>query len=116
MLVNICYEKLHTTSRTHIAWIGIGRLFQTFTRHQLHTPDRFRYKRGIIQPASQHESFPGGSVGSYYQHAKMMPIHQVAGANAGWCWPFRFAVHDFRLGVAKLFSLGGSTRHEVTHS
>src|SRR6185503_8835655 len=44
-------ETVHTTNRTHIAWIDIGRLFQAFTRHQLHTPDRFRYKRDIAQPA-----------------------------------------------------------------
>jgi hypothetical protein len=31
---------------------------------------------------------------------------EVAGANAGWRWQFRFAVHGFWSGVAQLFSLG----------
>ncbi len=72
MLTNIYYEKLHATNRTHIAWNGIGRLFQAITRHQLHTPHRFRYKRGFTQPVSSHESFPRNSLGSYYQYPKMM--------------------------------------------
>jgi len=36
----------------------------------------------------------------------MMWEYQVAGANAGWRWPFRFAGHSFWPGVALLFSLG----------
>ena len=37
---------------------------------------------------------------------------EVAGANAGWRWPFRFAVHGFWSGVAQLFSLGHFERYE----